>query len=94
VGRKVANIVLSEGFGKPAIAVDVHVHRISNRWGLVKTKTPEETEEALMEILPREYWRDYNRLLVAFGQTICKPIKPKCGECPISKWCGYYNSLL
>ncbi len=90
VGRKVANIVLSEGFGKPAIAVDVHVHRISNRWGLVKTKTPEETEEALMEILPREYWRDYNRLLVAFGQTICKPIKPKCGECPISKWCGFY----
>ncbi len=94
VGRKVANIVLSEGFGKPAIAVDVHVHRISNRWGLVKTKTPEETEGALMEIVPKEYWRDYNRLLVAFGQTICKPVKPKCEECPISKWCDYYNSSL
>ena len=93
VGRKVANIVLSEGFGKPAIAVDVHVHRISNRWGLVKTKTPEETEEALMKVVPREYWRDYNRLLVAFGQTICKPVKPKCGECPINKWCDYYSSL-
>ncbi len=93
VGRKVANIVLSEGFGKPAIAVDVHVHRISNRWGLVHTKTPEETEEALMKILPQEYWRDYNRLLVAFGQTICKPVKPRCQDCPIKGWCDYYNSL-
>ena len=89
VGRKVANIVLSEGFGKPAIAVDTHVHRISNRWGLVKTKTPEETERALMEILPVEYWRDFNRLLVAFGQTICKPVKPKCHECPVRNWCNY-----
>ncbi|MDW8033258.1 MAG: endonuclease III [Aquificaceae bacterium] len=90
VGRKVANIVLSEGFGKPAIAVDVHVHRVSNRWGLLKTKTPEETERALMDILPQEYWRDYNRLLVAFGQTICKPLKPRCGECPLKEWCDYY----
>lgn len=94
VGRKVANIVLSEGFEKPAIAVDVHVHRISNRWGLVKTRTPEETEKTLMEKVPKEYWRDYNRLLVALGQTICKPVKPKCWECPVSKWCDYYNNLL
>lgn len=90
VGRKVANIVLSEGFGKPVIAVDVHVHRISNRWGLVKTKTPEETEKALMEIVPEEYRRDYNRLLVAFGQTICKPTKPKCHECPVRDWCNWF----
>ncbi len=89
VGRKVANIVLSEGFNKPAIAVDTHVHRISNRWGLVRTKSPEETEKALMEILPMDYWRDFNRLLVAFGQTICKPIKPKCQDCPVRDWCDY-----
>ncbi len=90
VGRKVANLVLSEGFGKPAICVDVHVHRISNRWGLVKTKTPEETEFALMEVLPKELWRDYNRLLVAFGQTICKPVKPMCGVCPVRDYCDYF----
>ena len=89
VGRKVANIVLSEGFGKPAIAVDTHVLRISNRWGLVKTKSPEETEKALMEILPVEYRRDFNRLVVALVQTICKPVKPKCGECPVRSWCDY-----
>ncbi|MFN3947793.1 MAG: endonuclease III domain-containing protein [Aquificaceae bacterium] len=93
VGRKVANIVLSEGFNKPAIAVDTHVHRISNRWSLVKTKNPEETEKALMEILPVEHWRDFNRLLVAFGQTICKPIKPKCQECPVRDWCNYVLKL-
>ncbi|MFN3263744.1 MAG: endonuclease III domain-containing protein [Aquificaceae bacterium] len=92
VGRKVANIVLSEGFGKPAIAVDVHVHRISNRWGLVRTRNPEETEKALMQVVPQEYWRDYNRLLVAFGQTICRPVRPKCGECPVSAWCDYYRN--
>ncbi|MDW8433246.1 MAG: endonuclease III [Aquificaceae bacterium] len=90
VGRKVANIVLSEGFGKPAIAVDVHVHRISNRWGLVKTKRPEETEVALMQLLPVEYWKDFNRLLVAFGQTICKPVKPRCNDCTIREWCDYF----
>lgn len=93
VGRKVANIVLSEGFGKPAIAVDTHVHRISNRWGLVKTKTPEETEKALMDILPVEYWRDFNRFLVAFGQTICKPVKPRCKACPVKDWCDYMLKL-
>lgn len=91
VGRKVANIVLSEGFGKPVIAVDVHVHRISNRWGLVKTKTPEETEKALMQIVPEEFRRDYNKLLVAFGQTVCKPVRPRCEECPIKDWCDWFT---
>jgi endonuclease-3 len=89
VGRKTANLVLSEGFGKPAICVDVHVHRISNRVGLVKTKNPEETEFKLMEILPKKYWKDINFVLVAFGQTICKPVKPKCNQCPIIKYCEY-----
>jgi len=87
VGRKTANLVLSEGFGKPAICVDVHVHRISNRIGLVKTKSPEETEFKLMEILPKKYWKYINFILVAFGQTICKPVKPKCKDCPIVKYC-------
>jgi endonuclease-3 len=89
VGRKTANLVLSEGFGKPAICVDVHVHRISNRIGLVKTKNPEETEFKLMEILPKKYWKDINFVFVAFGQTICKPVKPKCNQCPIIKYCEY-----
>jgi len=89
VGRKTANLVLSEGFGKPAICVDVHVHRISNRIGLVKTKNPEETEFKLMDILPKKYWKYINFVLVAFGQTICKPVKPKCKDCPIVKYCEY-----
>jgi len=89
VGRKTANLVLSEGFGKPAICVDVHVHRISNRIGLVKTKSPEETEFKLMDILPKKYWKYINFVLVAFGQTICKPVKPKCKDCPIVKYCEY-----
>mgnify|MGYP001772814165 CR=1 FL=1 len=89
VGRKTANLVLSEGYGKPAICVDVHVHRISNRLGVVKTKTPEETEFKLMEILPKKYWRDINWVLVAFGQTICKPVKPMCDKCPVSKFCEF-----
>jgi endonuclease-3 len=89
VGRKTANLVLSEGFGKSAICVDVHVHRISNRIGLVKTKNSEETEFKLMEILPKKYWKEINFVLVAFGQTICKPVKPKCNQCPIIKYCEY-----
>ena len=89
VGRKVANIVLVEAFGKPAIGVDTHVHRICNRWKLVSTKTPEQTEKVLTQILPKEYWMDFNRLLVAFGQTICKPIKPKCDVCPIREFCEF-----
>ncbi|ACN99069.1 probable endonuclease III (DNA-(apurinic orapyrimidinic site) lyase) [Sulfurihydrogenibium azorense Az-Fu1] len=89
VGRKTANLVLSEGYKKPAICVDVHVHRISNRLGVVKTKTPEETEFKLMEILPKKYWRDVNWVLVAFGQTICKPIKPMCDICPVKNFCEF-----
>ena len=88
VGRKVANLVLSKGYGKPAIVVDVHVHRIVNRWCILKTKTPEETEKRLMELLPEELWSDINYLLVALGQTICLPRKPKCEECPIKEYCG------
>lgn len=88
VGRKTANLVLSIGFNKPAICVDVHVHRIFNRLGYIKTKTPEETEFALREKLPQKYWIDINTLLVTHGQNVCKPIKPKCSECPIAGYCA------
>lgn len=88
VGRKTANLVLSEGFHKPAICVDVHVHRISNRLGYVKTKNPEETEFALRKKLPEKYWIDINSLLVTHGQNICKPINPKCEQCPIKDYCN------
>lgn len=87
VGRKTANLVMTLGFGEPAICVDVHVHRIFNRLGYVKTKTPEETEFALREKLPVEFWIPINTLMVTHGQNICKPITPKCGECPISAFC-------
>lgn len=88
VGRKTANLVLSRGFNKPAICVDVHVHRIFNRLGYVNTKTPEETEFALREKLPVKHWIDINTLLVTHGQNVCKPIKPKCNECPIEGFCA------
>lgn len=88
VGRKTANLVLSEGFKKPAICVDVHVHRISNRLGYVKTKTPEETEFELRKKLPKKYWIDINSLLVTHGQNVCKPINPKCDICPIKDFCN------
>ena len=87
VGRKTANLVLSEGFNKPAICVDVHVHRIFNRLGYVKTKTPEETEFALREKLPQKYWIPINSLLVTHGQNVCKPTKPMCENCPIENHC-------
>jgi len=87
VGRKTANIVITHAFKKPGIAVDTHVHRISNRLGFVRTKTPHQTEEALMKILPKKYWIDYNELLVRHGQNICKPISPFCSKCPIYKYC-------
>lgn len=87
VGRKTANLVLSRGFNKPAICVDVHVHRIFNRLGYVKTKTPEETEFALRKKLPKEFWIDINTLLVTHGQNVCKPVKPLCNECPIIEYC-------
>lgn len=87
VGRKTANLVLSRGFNKPAICVDVHVHRIFNRLGYIKTKNPEETEFALRKKLPVEFWIEINTLLVTHGQNICKPINPMCNTCPIEKFC-------
>lgn len=89
VGRKTANCVLAYGFGKPAIAVDTHVHRISNLMGLVRTGEPDDTEDCLSRIAPVETWLDINRLLVRHGQTVCAPIKPKCEKCPISHLCEY-----
>ena len=88
VGRKTANLVMSEGFNEPAICVDVHVHRIFNRLGYIKTKTPEETEFALREKLPVKHWIDINSLLVTHGQNVCKPIKPMCEVCPIKEFCA------
>lgn len=87
VGRKTANLVLSLGFNIDAICVDTHVHRISNRIGAVKTKNPEETEFALMKILPKKWWIKYNDMLVTWGQNVCKPISPMCGKCEISSLC-------
>lgn len=89
VGRKTANCVLAYTFKQPAIAVDVHVHRISNRLGWVKTKAPEETEEDLKKAVPRPLWGEVNKLFVDFGQRICLPVKPRCKECKIQKYC--YN---
>ncbi len=87
VGRKTANLVVTLGYGKPGICVDTHVHRISNRWGFVETKTPEKTEFALREKLPPEWWIEYNDILVAFGQTLCRPISPFCSKCPVGNFC-------
>ena len=87
VGRKTANLVLSLGFGIDAICVDTHVHRISNRLGWVRTRTPEQTEFALMEILPRAHWIEINELLVAYGQSICVPVSPHCTRCGLSGQC-------
>jgi endonuclease III len=87
VGRKTANLVVTEAFDKHGICVDVHVHRITNRLGLVKTETPLETEMALRAILPKRYWKTLNRYLVAYGQTLCLPRRPKCDECVIRRYC-------
>lgn len=87
VGRKTANLVVTLGFNKPGICVDTHVHRISNRWGYLKTKNPKETEFALREKLPRRYWIEYNDLLVPFGQHLCRPISPMCSQCPLERCC-------
>jgi endonuclease-3 len=87
VGRKTANLVLAEGYGIPAIGVDTHVHRISNRWGYVKTKDPLATEMALRQKLPREYWIEYNPMLVALGQYCCKPTSPICSACSLAQFC-------
>ncbi len=88
VGRKTANLVMTLGFGVPAICVDVHVHRIFNRLGYLKTKNPEETEFALREKLPVKYWIPINSLLVTHGQNVCKPIKPQCDKCPVADYCA------
>jgi endonuclease III len=87
VGRKTANLVLGLGFGVPAICVDTHVHRISNRLGMVRTRTPEQTEHALEEFLPKRYWIDINDLLVTFGQQVCQPVSPWCSRCPLAARC-------
>ncbi|MGH7835924.1 MAG: endonuclease III domain-containing protein [Candidatus Binatia bacterium] len=87
VGRKTANLVVTLGYQKPGICVDTHVHRISNRWGYVKTKDPKETEFALREKLPKQYWIEYNDLLVSFGQHLCRPISPLCSQCPVERYC-------
>jgi len=87
VGRKTANLVLVEGFRQDAICVDTHVHRISNRIGYVRTKTPEQTEMALRHQLPRKHWIKYNELLVAFGQVVCRPVSPHCSKCPVTQMC-------
>jgi endonuclease-3 len=88
VGRTTANLTIAKGFNEPAICVDVHVHRIFNRLGYIKTKTPEETEFALREKLPKKYWIDINTLIVTHGRNVCKPTKPLCEKCPISEFCA------
>lgn len=87
VGRKTANLVIALGYEKEAICVDTHVHRISNRLGYVKTKTPEKTEYALREKLPRRHWIIYNTIMVSFGRRTCKPVSPLCSRCPVFKYC-------
>jgi endonuclease-3 len=87
VGPKTANLVLVEGFGKPGICVDTHVHRITNRFGYVRTRTPEQTETALRKNLPPALWKDINWILVLWGQNVCRPVSPKCSACPVSGKC-------
>jgi len=87
VGRKTANLVVTLGFGKPGICVDIHVHRISNRLGYVRTKSPDDTETALRKKLPSKYWGGYNDLLVTFGQNLCTPVSPWCSRCPVGNFC-------
>ncbi|MBN1566918.1 MAG: endonuclease III [Acidobacteria bacterium] len=87
VGRKTANLVLTVGFGDYGICVDTHVHRISNLWGFVRTKTPEETEFELRKKLPRRHWIAYNDILVTFGQNLCVPVSPWCSKCPVARYC-------
>jgi endonuclease-3 len=88
VGRKTANLVVTLGYRKPGICVDTHVHRISNRWGYLRTKNPKETEFALRAKLPKQYWLEYNDLLVTFGQHLCRPISPMCSRCSVKRYCA------
>jgi endonuclease III len=94
VGRKTANLTVAVGFDLPAICVDVHVHRITNRLGLICTKTPFETEMALRKILPMKYWKTWNSHLVSFGQSRCNPVRPKCAGCPITRYCAATQNLI
>lgn len=92
VGRKTANVVLADSMGIPAIAVDTHVHRISNRVGFSASKDPLEVENALMKIVPRDRWVGFNPVLVEFGKTVCRPVGPRCNECSISQFCSYFSN--
>jgi len=94
VGPKTANCVLVYGYNIPAIPVDTHVHRISNRLGLVETKTPEQTEVELKKRIPKKYWLELNEMFVRFGQTVCKPVGPRCGICSLSASCKYYREVV
>lgn len=87
VGRKTANLVVTVGYRKPGICVDIHVHRITNRWGYVKTRTPDETEQALRRKLPKPFWITFNDLLVPYGQNLCQPVSPFCSRCKLVKYC-------
>ncbi|HXV13775.1 MAG TPA: endonuclease III [Candidatus Krumholzibacteria bacterium] len=88
VGRKTAALVVSLGYGVPAICVDTHVHRISNRLGWVRTRTPDQTEHALMELVPRTHWIEVNEIMVGFGQRVCTPLSPRCSRCPVARSCA------
>ncbi|MEK6906053.1 MAG: endonuclease III [Nanoarchaeota archaeon] len=87
IGPKTANIVLSFAFNKPVLPIDTHCHRIPNRLGLIKTKTPEQTEKELEKILSKKYWKDFNGIFVLFGKIICQPVSPRCSVCPVRKYC-------
>jgi endonuclease III len=91
VGRKTANCVLCYAFRKPAIAVDTHVHRIANRLGWVRTKRVEDTERALMRLIPKDLWLHVNRVFVQFGRNVCIPGRPRCWKCPVARWCAFPN---
>lgn len=91
IGPKTANIVLAFAYGKDVLPIDTHCHRIPNRLGWVKTKTPEQTEKELEKVLPKKYWKEFNAIFVQFGQTICQPISPWCSKCPVNKYCPRIN---
>jgi endonuclease-3 len=91
VGRKTANLVVTLGFNKLGICVDTHVHRITNRWGYIKTKTPDESEMALRGKLPKKYWIQLNDLLVTYGQNLCKPVSPLCSQCQLTDFCPRFG---
>ncbi len=93
VGRKTASVVLADSFGIPAIAVDTHVHRVSNRIGWANSKNPEDTEEQLKSLIPKEKWVGFNPMMVEFGKKICRPVGPKCNECLINAHCRYYMKI-